>query len=175
MDAETKLETIRGHFEEAKSQLSIENKLARVSEYLIQSNQCYEDFTTAAENARALSGPVFLRIEQEFDEPDFFPGGGGVDAVNESKAMVFRIGPEYDHADSYFKRSPYKCIMSASLSKCLRIRGFMNPTSHEAIAFRSLQGRNIPLGVFGNLMRFNSAACQIKPFAIWFASKSRGF
>lgn len=170
--AETKLETVRGHIEEAKSRLSVEHKLVRLSEYLTKMKNCFEDLETAAESTTKPGQPVFIRVEAEFDAPDFFPGHSGTEAINSSKAMVFTIDSNYDASDTYFKKSAFKFIMTASLEKFPRLRGSMGNTSHEAIAFRGFLGKGIPLGVFGYLIRHNSTVCQIKPYAIWL---SRGF
>ena len=95
--------------------------------------------------------PVFVRVETQFDVPDFLPGGGGVSAINASKAMVFRIDNQYDASDSYFKKVPFTLIMTASLEKFSRLKGGMGATSHEAIFFRGFNGKDVPLGVFGYL------------------------
>jgi hypothetical protein len=96
-------------------------------------------------------------------------------AINESGAMVFTIDPssKYDESDSYFKKSRLKVTMSARLQKFPRVKDQLRPMSHEAIAFRGLGGRDIPLGVFGYLTHFENAACQIKPYAIWLPHNAR--
>jgi hypothetical protein len=57
--------------------------------------------------------------------------------------------------------------MTASLDKFTRLKQGMGATSHEAIQFRGFLGKDVPLGVFGYLMRHNENVCQIKPYAIW--------
>lgn len=110
---------------------------------------------------------MFVCIETTFDAPDFFTGGGGTSAVNSSKAVVFRIDNQSDPSDSYFKTFPFPLIMTASLEKFTRLKSDMGKASHEAILFRGFAGKNIPLGVFGYLIRLNMKAWQIKPYAIW--------
>jgi hypothetical protein len=165
--AETKLETIRGQIEEAKSRLSVEHKVSRLSEYLSISTNCFGDLASAAESATKPGQHVFIRIETLFDVPDFFPGGDGVDAINSSRAIVFTINPSYDPSDTYFKRPVLSIIMTAGLDKFTRLKHGMGGTSHEAIQFRGLLGKDVPLGVFGYLLRHNERVCQIKPYAIW--------
>lgn len=165
--AATKLETVHGHIEAAKSRLSVEHKLERLSEYLVKSRKCLQDIYEAAESATEPGRPVFIRVEEKFDAPDFFAGGGGVDAINSSKAIVFTLGGRYDDSDRYFKRQFFSFTMPASLEKFRRSKGFMAETSHEAIAFRGLEGKEIPLGVFGYLIRYRGSVCQIKAYAIW--------
>jgi hypothetical protein len=163
----TKLETVRGQIEEAKSRLSVEHKLERLSQYLVESRQCYQDLYEAAHNASEPGRPVFIRIEEKFDAPDFYIGGGGTEAINSSKSIIFTIENRYEDSDRYFKRQHFRFIMPASLENFRRGKGFMRATSHEAIAFRGLKGEQIPLGVFGYLIRHNSTVCQIKSYAIW--------
>jgi hypothetical protein len=165
--AETKLETVRGQIEEAKGRLSVEHKLLQLSEYLTKMKDCFEDLASAAESATRPGQPVFIRVEAKFDVPDFFPAHGGVNAINSSRAMVFTIDSKYDPSETYFKKSSFSFIMTASLDKFPRIRGGMGNTSHEAIQFRGFLGKDVPLGVFGYLIRHNNTVCQIKPYATW--------
>jgi hypothetical protein len=157
--AETKLGTTRGQIEEAKSRLSVEHKLDHLSEYLVRTKGCFENLEAAAET---VSQPG-----QHVDAPDFFPGAGGASVVNSSKAMVFRIDNLYDASDSYFKRFRFSLVMTASLEKFTRLKSGMGATSHEAIFFRGFDGKNVPIGVFGYLIRLNMKAWQIKPYALW--------
>jgi hypothetical protein len=164
--AETTLETVRGQIEAAKARLSIEHKLRRLSEFLSARNECIGDLVAALEKAE-LGRPIFVQVEAKFDAPDFLPGGGGTNAINSSRAMVFRIDDHYDPSDQYFKRSHADLVMTASLKKFPRLKEGMGGTSHEAVFFRGFAGKDIPLGVFGYLIRLNNKACQIKPYAIW--------
>lgn len=165
--AETNLETVRGHIEEAKSKLSVEHKLERLAECLIRSEKCFLDLGKAAASVTEPGRPVYIRIEDKFDAPDFFNGRGNLEAINSSKSIVFTIENRYDESDNYFKRSGFSFTMPASLDKFPRFKGYFAGTSHEARFFRGLEGRNIPLGVFGYVLRYNSLVCQIKPYAIW--------
>ena len=164
--AETTLETVRGQIEAAKARLSIEHKLRRLTEFLSARNECIGELLTALEKAE-LGRPIFVQVESKFDAPDFLPGGGGPAAINSSGAMVFRIGDHYDPSDQYFKRPHVDLVMTASLKKFPRLKEGMGGTSHEAVFFRGFGGKNISLGVFGYLIRLNSKAYQIKPYAIW--------
>jgi hypothetical protein len=145
----------------------VEHKLVHLSEYLIKTKDCFENLEVAVESVSKPGQHVFVCVETAFGAPDFFTGAGGTSAINSSKAMVFRIDNQYDPSDSYFKRSPFSLIMTASLEKFTRLKSGMGSTSHEAILFRGFDGKNIPLGVFGYLIRLNIKAWQIKPYAIW--------
>ncbi len=61
--------------------------------------------------------------------------------------------------------------MTANLEKFPRLKGSMGATSHDAVFFRGFGGKDVPLGVFGYLIRLNVEACQIKLYAIWLAQR----
>jgi hypothetical protein len=168
--ADTKLEMVHSQIEQAKSRLSIEHKLQALSKYMIRAGQCLEDLTKAAESASEPGQPIFIQVAEKFDAPDFFAGKMDYEAINSSKAIVFTRGGQYEPSDSYFKKPSFRFTMPASLEKFPRLKGFMGITSHEAIAFRGFGGKNIPLGIFGYLIRYKSPVCQIKPYAIWLTS-----
>ncbi len=165
--AQTKLESIRIKAEQAKTRLTAEHKLDRLSDYLVKTKNIFDKLQDAAQNASEAGKVVYFRAVESFDAPDFYPGGGGVREVNSSKAVVFTIRPQYDPSDSYFKSEPFHFLMSASLDNFTRVRGNMGATSHDAITFRGFSGKRIPLGVFGYLIRHSALAFQIKPYAIW--------
>jgi hypothetical protein len=164
--AATTLETVHGEIEAAKARLSVEHKLQRLTEFLSARKECIGDLRTALGKAE-VGRPIFVQVETKFDTPDFFPGGGGPVAINSSGAMVFRIDDHYDPSDQYFKNPHVDLVMTASLKKFPRLKEGMGSTSHEAVFFRGFAGKAIPLDVFGYLIRLNSKACQIKPYAIW--------
>jgi hypothetical protein len=166
LSAETKIEAVRGYIDEARTKLTIEHKLERLSEYLAKIKKCFASLEDAT--SRGGKGEVvYVSGVEKFDAPDFYPGRGGVHEINESGSMVFTIDRNYDPSDAYFKKAQCSFVMTASIRNFTRLHGYMGATSHEAIMFRGFSGTNIPLGVFGYVMRYSDSACQIKPYAVW--------
>jgi len=165
----TKLGMNREQIEKAKSRLTIEKKMSNLIGYLARhkGTDYFESLHEAGESACSRGRSVYFLGEHEFDAPDFYPGRKGVAEVNEAEAILFLIEPVYDASDSYFKRIPLRFAMSAGLSKFTRLSGKMGSTSHEAVFFRGASGKNINLGVFGQVSPISGNSVQIKPFAIW--------
>lgn len=166
LGAETKLETMRGYINEAKTKLTVEHKLQRLAEYLAKTKSCFGSLEDAASKS-PIGEAVYVNGVEKFDAPDFYPGRGGVKEINESGSMVFTIERSYDPSDEYFKKSGCSFVMTAGIRNFTRLSGYMGATSHEAIMFRGFGGSKIPLGVFGYIMRYRDLACQIKPYALW--------
>jgi hypothetical protein len=166
--AEAKVQSTRGQIEESKTRLSVEHKLELLSSHLLETKQCFKKLDEAVGFSSTTGDGVYIRILERFDAPDFYAGGGEVNAINSSQAMVFKIeNRKYDPSDSYFKRDPFSIVMTAGLRNFTRLKGSMGATSHEAFRFRALNGKAIPLGVFGYLLRAGNLVYQIKPYAIW--------
>ena len=165
---ETKLEAVRGHIKEAKTKLTVEHKLQRLSDHLAKTKNCSGSLEDAASKS-TVGETIYVNGVERFDAPDFYPGRGGVREINESGLIVFTINRNYDSSDEYFKRGQFCFVMTACISNFTRLHGGMGATSHEAIMFRGFEGRKIPLGVFGYIMRYSDLACQVKPYAIWLA------
>jgi hypothetical protein len=166
LSAETKLEAVRGYIDQARTKLTIEHKLQRLSEYLAKTEKCFGSLEDALSKT-AAGEVVYVNGVEKFDAPDFYPGRGGVREINESGSIVFAIDRNYDPSDAYFKKVGCSLVMAASIRNFTRLSGRMGATSHEAIMFRGFRGSNIPLGVFGYVMRYSDLACQLKPYAVW--------
>ncbi len=166
---ESKLGMSKAQIEEAKSHLTVEKKLSNLLDHLVKhkGSDYFESLQDAGEFVSRQRRSVYFLGEQEFDAPDFYPGRRGVAEVNEAEAVLFVIEPVYDASDSYFKKTPLRFATSAGLQKFTRLRGGMGATSHEAILFRGAMGKNITLGVFGQVSPISGNSLQIKPFAIW--------
>jgi hypothetical protein len=164
--AETKLGAVRGYIDEAKTKLTVEHKLQRLTQYLAATKSCAGSLEEAASRG-AVGEVLYVCGVENFDAPDFYPGRDGLRQINESGSMVFTTDHNYDPSDNYFKKAQINFVMTASILNFARLHGGMRATSHEAIMFRGFEGRNIPLGVFGHIMRFSDKACQVKPYAIW--------
>ena len=166
---ETKLGVGREQIEEAKLRLSVERKLSNLLGYLAKhkGDDYFESIQEAGEITSSQRRSVYFRGEARFDAPDFYPGRSGVARVNEAEAILFVIEPVYDASESYFKKAPLRFAMSAGLQKFARLHGRMGATSHEAIFFRGAMGKNINLGVFGQVSHISGNSLQVKPFVIW--------
>ena len=74
----------------------------------------------------------------------------------------------YDERDDYFKNANAinaEIVMSLGIDKMqTSYSGF---TSHFATSLRKLGGKNIPLGVFGHILKLSPDFYQINPYAIW--------
>ncbi len=74
----------------------------------------------------------------------------------------------YDERDDYFKNVNAinaEIVMSLGIDKMqTSYSGF---TSHLATSLRKLGGKNIPLGVFGHILKLSPDFYQIKPYAVW--------
>lgn len=166
LGAKTKVEAVRGFIDEAKTTLTVEHKLQRLQEYLAKTKNCFGSLEEAATKS-PVGQIAYVDAVENFDAPDFYSGKSDVREINESGSMVFTIDQKYDSSDQYFKKGTFSFVMTASLRNFTRLHGGIGATSHEAIMFRGFKGRNIPLGVFGYVMRYSDLACQVKPYAIW--------
>jgi hypothetical protein len=164
----TGFEALQGRIEESKSQLTVENKLSRLIAYLGErGDEYFEELPNAAAKVSQTQQKAYIRVADLFDAPQFYSHGPGAADVNGSRAVLFvKKPPEYDPSDSYFKNDPNSFVMSAGIDNLTRLRGGMGATSHEALFFRGLLGRRIPLYLFGVLMHLDNLNFQIKPFAI---------
>ena len=156
--------------QEIKYKLSPEQKIRILTSYLNSlDTQLFSDLLKGANWCKETGKGTFVDIEQQFNAPQFYKYPDGVKEVSETGSMMFEIGESrdepYEPSDKYFRPS-YFFFMNASLSKSVYPKGMGN-TSHEALFFRALKGKNLPLGVFGYLQTVGKYAFQIKPFAIW--------
>jgi hypothetical protein len=88
--------------------------------------------------------------------PQFMGDQHGVNAGNESGAVLFEIGgsDSYDYSDAYYRTLGTRVVMTASLKKFTRIAGAgkMGAISHDAIYFSGRKGKKVPLAVFGYIV-----------------------
>lgn len=174
--ADTEVSLTGKQIREAKTRLAPEHKLSALLRHLtdVSIDVLFTNLPTAAIACSETNRAVYVQLYEKFNLPQFYYGSG-VDEVNRDKMVDFEIGPmrrrdddRYDHSDNYFKKKHYHFYMSASLSKFTRVREeVMGNSSHDAILFRSYQGEDVPLGVFGYLKHLAKLEYQIKPYAIW--------
>ena len=131
LDAETKLEAVRGHIDEAKTKLTVEHKLQRLSAHLAKTKNCSGSLDDAASKS-TVGETVYVNGVERFDAPDFYPGRGGVREINESGSIVFTIDRNYDPSDDYFKRGQFCFVMTASISNFTRLHGGMGATFNSS-------------------------------------------
>ena len=155
-------ETSKGRkgVEEITSSLAIEQKLVRLQNYLSASSSLSSDLVTAMDKSLLANEPAFFQCLEEFDLPQFYGGKDGVGEANADGGIIFK---------ARIKHLPTtKVIMTASLTKFPRVSGgTLGNTSHEAMHFRGMKGRGLPLRVFGYLKPLGKEVFQIKPYAIW--------
>jgi hypothetical protein len=166
LGANTEIEAVHGYVEAAKTKLTVEHKLERLTEYLTKTKRCFGSLDEAASNS-SKGEMAYVNAVEKFNAPDFYSGQRNVRAINESGAIVFNVDKNYDSSDGYFKKGTFSFVMTAGLRNFTRIAGGMAFKSHEAIMFSGFRGENIPLGVFGYVMRYSDLACQVKPYAMW--------
>jgi hypothetical protein len=138
--------------------LTTEQKLRNLQVHLSESEKSifFLDLSLAREAARSKNAAVFVSLSSVYCEvPQFMPGGSGVQQVNEDGAVLLNVGSD-----------PDAIPMAASLTKMPRTaKGAMGAVGHDAILFRSQQGR-VDLGMFASLKAVGPAF-TLKPFAIW--------
>jgi hypothetical protein len=145
--------------EEAKLSLATEHKLARLQQYLRESNNLDKNLSDAIKRANQVKKSVFIDVEDLFDMPQFARGGGGVEKVNRDGAILCEVVDRF---------SPAKIVMVASLSKFPRLGGGrLNRLSHDAINFASYGGKDVRLHIFGSMLSLGTGTFQVKPYAIW--------
>ncbi len=128
----------------------------------------FSELLKAAHFADTNQATVFLKIECEFNAPQF-SFGGGVDAVNSEGYLILEKGGpgDHDYRDDYYRQLLDRPVtLSASILKMPNSSGGMSRAGHDAMLFRGFGGRNVPLGLFGSLTATPSYY-QIKPYAIW--------
>jgi len=170
--AETELSISGKQVNEAKMRFTLEQKLSALVEYLesLEGTEFFEKLPQAAVQADKQGEGVFIRVTEKFNMPQFFQGDDGVSNINRDQSISFVIGQndtEHEFADTYFKITQYTFLMMASLNKTTRSREGMRQTGHDAVFFRMLKGKNVPLNVFGYLIPLSKYTFQIKPYAIW--------
>ena len=172
MGVEAELSTAGKAIEEAKMHLTTEQKLSALMKYLsgLAGEGYFEQLPQAAIYSSKTGKAVYINVNQKFDMPQFSHGKDGIAEVNRDKSFAFTIGPvsggEYDTGDEYFKKTQYTFIMMASVSHT-PAKDKMSYARHEAVYFRALAGKDVPLGLFGQLIPLGKYAYQIKPYAIW--------
>ena len=156
VEGNTELSVSGSRIELAKFSLTSEQKLVRLLEYLetFEGEKFFSNLIAATHGSSGSSESVFINVKEEFDVPQFFPGRDGVAAANDVQSVLFEIGKP-------------RVIMSASLKKFPRAHDAkLGYVGHDAILFRENQGQDVPLNVFGQLIKLKDSY-QIKPYAIW--------
>jgi hypothetical protein len=98
--------------EEATSMLTTEQKLRNLQIYLSKSEKStfFVDLSLARGAARSKNAAVFISLSSVYCKvPQFMPGGGGVQQVNEDGAVLLKVGAD-----------PESIPMAASLTKMPR-------------------------------------------------------
>jgi hypothetical protein len=156
--AELEASNANKRLQETKSALTVEHKLARLREYLSDSNNLEDNLATAVTKASQADASVFVDVYEPFDAPQFTRSGGVIE-INRDGAIVFEINERF---------GAVRIVMSSGLSKYPSAAGGrLSPVSHAALHFRGFGGKNVPLHVFGYIRSITSETFQIKPFAIW--------
>ncbi len=147
---------------------TVEQRLKAVVDFLSKSGDSYlfTSLSEASQRLKTAGNPIFIDIRDKFNAPQFYRGCG-VDSVNAEGYLLLEKGgtADYSYDDDYYKQPTALVKLSVSVAK-MRNGGAMRLSSHEAVIFRGLAGRHVPLSVFGSL-RGTSDFLQIKPFAIW--------
>lgn len=169
--AETELSISGKQVNEAKMRFTLEQKLSALINYLekLDGIEYFQQLSQAAIQVEKRNQGVFIKVSENFNMPQFFQGEDGVENVNRDQSIAFVIGQtdsDHDFTDTYFKKTQYTFLMMASLSKATRSRNEMHQMGHDAMFFRMLKGKNVPLNVFGFLIPLSKYTYQIKPYAI---------
>jgi hypothetical protein len=158
----------RRRTEQSRNTQTVEQKLDSLLDALRQIRETALFFSDLRDAATHLEHPrtsVFVRIEDDFDAPQFI-GGNGSESVNEAGYLILQKGGpgHYNYGDDYYRDPSLPIKLHASVSKMSG--GGMAGSSHLAVYFRGFNGREIPLGVFGAMAK-TPAYFHIKPYAIW--------
>lgn len=128
----------------------------------------FSELSKATRYADANHKTVFLRVEDEFNAPQFWYESG-VDSVNKEGYLILEKGGtgDYEYADDYYRRSLDRTVtMSASILKMPGSSAGMARSGHDATFFRGFGGKKVPLGLFGTVTA-TPMYYQVKPYAIW--------
>jgi hypothetical protein len=166
-------ETSKAISTRANYQLSIEQKLSNLVEFMSESADppFFRKLITAAKRVASSDQSAFLEIKEKFDLPQFYLYEDPVSEINQAGVLILDIGPPrrdpYEYDDSYFKKPQYRFFMRASVDKFIgAVGGQLRRSGHEALLFGGHNGTRVPLLVFGQLLLLSTYTYQIKPYSI---------
>jgi len=138
-----------------QSEISEEYKLFEIKSHLRKNNQLIDGIAEAVAHVFKNNVGIFVRSRCHFDAPQFRDSSDPVNAVNEAGCVLL----ECDIGSM-------RILVSLGLDHMPRVRGgTMSKTGHDAIIFRELNGKEIPLEIFGSLHPVG-ANMQIRPITV---------
>lgn len=138
-----------------RSEISEEHKLFEIKSHLRKNNQLLDEIVEAVAYVLKNNVSIFVQTRYRFDAPQFRDSSDPVNSVNEAGSVLL----ECDVGST-------RILISLGLDHMPRVRGSkMNKTGHDAIVFRELDGKDIPLEIFGLLHPLGSKM-QIRPITV---------
>lgn len=135
--------------------ISEEHKLFEVKSHLRKNHQLIDDITEAVAQVLENNVGIFIQSRYRFHAPQFRDSSDPVNSVNEAGCVLL----ESDVGST-------RILASLGLDHMPRVRGdTMSKIGHDAIIFRELGGKEIPLEIFGFLHPIKSRI-QIRPITV---------
>lgn len=136
-------------------EISEEHKLFEILSHLRKNNQLLDDIVEAVAHVLKNNVGIFVRSRNRFDAPQFRDSNDPVNGVNEAGCVLL----ECDIGSA-------RILVSLGLEHMPRARGgTMSKLGHDAIVFRELHGKEMPLEIFGFLHPIGSKI-QIRPITV---------
>ena len=136
-------------------EISEEHKLFEIESHLRKNNQLLDEIVEAVAYVLKNNVGIFVRSRYRFDATQFRDSSDPVNSVNEAGCVLL----ECDVVST-------RILVSLGLDHMPRVRGgTMSKTGHDAIIFRELGGKEIPLEIFGFLHPIKSKI-QIRPITV---------
>ena len=136
-------------------EISEEHKLLEIKSHLRKNHQLIDDIAEAVAHVLKNNVAIFVQSRYRFDAPQFRDSSDPIKDVNEAGCVLL----ECDVGST-------RILVSLGLDHMPRVRGgTMRKTGHDAIIFRELGGKEIPLEIFGFLHPIKSNI-QIRPITV---------
>ena len=135
--------------------ISEEHKLFEIKSHLRENHQLIDDITETVAHVLENNVGIFVQSRYRFDAPQFRDSSDPVNSVNEAGCALLKCDV-----------GSTRILVSLGLNHMPRVRdGTMSKTGHDAIIFRELGGKGIPLEIFGFLHPIKSRI-QIRPITV---------